>query len=131
MPEQIQVDLPKFTKEMIQLGLVACMAGFSGSAYKMFDEMRQAFPDSHAPIMGMVYAKLYESRVSDGENLLSEHKKLFEDASDEHKIMQVFVEFFKNNGMAALNIMQSLQHSDDELTKKTVENLLKVVGASL
>jgi hypothetical protein len=130
MQNQPEVDLPKFTKELLQIGLVACSAGFAQSAFKMFESLHQAFPDSHAPVMGMIYARLAQSRVKEGNDLLDDNVKLFVDVSDDHKIMKVFIEFFKMNGIQAIAIMQELQNSDNELTRDTVKNLMQIIGRS-
>ncbi len=128
MQNQTEVDLSKFSRELIQIGLVACFAGFTESAFKMFESLHQAFPDGHAPVMAMVFARLSQANVKAGSALLTDNVKLFSDASDDHKIMMVFIELFKKNGIQAVSIMKELQKSDKQLTCDTVNSLMKMIG---
>ncbi len=128
MQNQPEVDLPKFSRELIQIGLLACFAGFTESAFKMFESLHESFPDSHAPVMAMIFARLSQTNVKAGGALLTENVKLFADVSDDHKIMMVFIELFKKNGIQAVSIMKDLQKSDKKLTCDTVNSLMKMIG---
>ncbi len=128
MKNQPEVDLPKFSRELIQIGLVACFAGFTESAFKMFESLHHAFPDNHAPVMAMVFARLSQANIQAGSSLLTGNIKLFADVSDDLKIMMVFIELFKKNGIQAVLIMKELQKSDNKLTCDTVNSLMQMIG---
>lgn len=124
------LDLPKLIKDLIQLGIFGCSSGFTASAYELFEHMHVSFPDSEAPVVAMVYAKLMDAKIKESDDLLAAKKEPFDDESDAIVMMQMFIEAFRNHGVEAMRIMQDMQNTGDELTKRTIERMLRTLGRS-
>ena len=107
MPINLQPDIELVSNEMVKIGLLSCFAGFTQSAFELFETLHDAFPDTHGPIMGMVYVLLAQSKLDEGTALLEKNKKLFMavDAEDDFKIMQVFIDWFSQDKSKAITIL--------------------------
>ncbi len=123
-----QIDIATFVEELLQMGMFACSAGFSQSAYDLFEKLHESFPDSEAPILAMAHAKLAIGEVEEAEDLLISKEKTLESVSEAIAIMKMIIALRKGNNGKANQIKNSTQFDGNEAFNDLADKVMEELG---
>jgi hypothetical protein len=127
MQDDAQPDLMLVTSDIAKIGILACYAGFTQSAFELFESLHQSFPDVGCPIMGMVCVHLANSKFDEANDTLEKNKKLFFEnaAADEFNIMQCLIAYYKQENNKAMSFLLDLKKSHKETSRNFADALMQ------